>query len=103
MGPAGQRLKRYVADSGYVYEYFHDGNRAAKELIFTYSADRKRWRELRVAVPERSSLNTNERYAVAKLALFEAFDEAGTPAALDARIEVDDAQVERILVRLGLV
>jgi hypothetical protein len=95
-GPA-PRLKRYEAASGYVYEYFHAGGH-----VFHLSADRKRWRDVALLVPEDARLSSTERYAVAKLALFEAFDQAETPAELSAAIAVDAEQLGRILESLGI-
>jgi len=48
------------------------------------------------------TLNGSERYAIAKMALFQAFDERPDPAAMTADVCVRAADVEDILIRLGI-
>jgi hypothetical protein len=48
-------------------------------------------------------LADNERYAIAKMALFEAFDERPEPAAMRDEVVVRAADAAAILSRLGLV
>jgi hypothetical protein len=113
--PAVRRQKNYCAASGYAYEYFYEGYRdqgGCRSHIFTVSADRKTWFELAVMVEDRAvaawaqrhgrPLADNERYAVAKMALFEAFDERPGPAAMQAPVRVGEAEAERLLQRLGI-
>jgi len=113
--PAVRRQKNYSAASGYAYEYFFEGYReegGSRCYLFTVSADRKAWFGLEVAVDERAveawarrhgrALADNERYAVAKMALFEAFDERPGPEAMRAVVRVDEAEAERLLERLGI-
>src|SRR5208337_635001 len=90
--PAVRRMKTYSAQSGYVYQYFYEGQRpylageeSGVEFVFSISADRKTWHPVCVAVAARSlraweethgrDLSSTERYAVAKMALFQALDE----------------------------
>jgi hypothetical protein len=105
--PVVRRQKNYAAESGYAYEYFYEGRRdggGVGEYVFTVSGDRKTWFALSVYVPEDAvrALSENERYAVAKMALFAAFDERASPAAMRAAVRVAAGQVEELLGRLGL-
>src|SRR5215471_7559985 len=94
--PAVRRLKSYSAQSGYVYQYFYEGQRPFRsggesgiEYVFTVSADRKTYHPVSVMVMEAAlaaweqtherALSSTERYAIGKMALFQAFDERGTP------------------------
>jgi hypothetical protein len=113
-----RRLKTYSAQCGYVYQYFYEGQRAATiagggtEFVFTVSADRTNWRPHRVLLPERSvspweaaharKLSMTERYAVAKIALFRAFDERDTPTAMQDDVTVDAESVGAIIETLEL-
>lgn len=74
------RWKTYSADCGYVFEYVFRGQDGSR-YRFDYSTDRKTARPLYVEIDrtalERSAgrtLRDVEEYAVAKLALFSAFD-----------------------------
>lgn len=113
--PAARRQKNYAAASGYAYEYFYEGYQedgARRTHRFTVSADRKTWFEMAVIVEERAmqawaerhgrALADNERYAVAKMALFEAFDERAGPGAVRAGVRVGTEDAERLLGRLGI-
>jgi len=117
--PAIRRMKTYSAESGYVYQYFYEGQREVRtgaeggaEYVFQVSANRKDWRHTSVLVEHASlvawqeangrQLSSTERYAIAKLALFQAFDERPTPAGTSAQIRVRPADVDGILERLGL-
>lgn len=110
------RVKAYSAMSGYVYEYTYLGYRddpEARVHVFNVSPDRKSWLPLEVNIPNESlsvweqtrerTLNEAERYAVAKLALFAAFDERTGPQDLLARpVFVDAAQVAGLLDSIDL-
>ncbi|MBI5282453.1 MAG: hypothetical protein HY858_12280 [Candidatus Solibacter usitatus] len=113
--PAARRQKNYASQSGYAYEYFHEGRRESgdgREYVFTASGDRKAWFTVSVVVPDASTgewerlhgrpLQDNERFAVAKLALMEAFDLRETPQAMRAPVLVTPEQVEELLGRLGV-
>ncbi len=105
--PTVRRQKNYSAESGYAYEYFHEGWRpsaGAREYRFTVSGDRKTWFPLSVFVDEAAvrALADNERYAVAKMALFAAFDERESPAVMRDPVRVTAARVAEMLSRLGL-
>src|SRR5215470_17159248 len=90
--PTVRRQKTHSAESGYVYQYFYEGQRAATrdgeagaQYVFNVSADRKTSFPVSVFVSgaaleewqrERArELSSTERYAVAKLALFQAFNQ----------------------------
>lgn len=117
--PAIRRMKTYSAQSGYVYQYFHEGQREFRsgrergtEYVFQISADRKNWVDASVLVGEDSlrawqeghgrELSSTERYAIAKMALFQAFDERPNPAGMSGEIRVRPADVEGIVDSLGL-
>jgi hypothetical protein len=115
--PAIRRMKTYSAQSGYVYQYFYEGHRPARaeagtEFVFSLSADRKNWHPVSVVVAESAivhweqthgrDLSGTERYAVAKMALFQAFDERAVPGQMDQQIQVRIADVEAIVEALDL-
>jgi len=113
--PAQRRQKTYSAMSGYAYQYFYEGQRAVRpgvEYVFDVSADRKTSFPLSIVVRNEAilqweqtherSLESNERYAVAKLALFRAFDETDTPKGLKEPVHVDATQLEELLELLGV-
>lgn len=113
--PAVRRQKNYTADSGYAYEYFYEGlrdERGARTHYFTVSGDRKTWFQTSVRVPDSGveawqrahgrTLADNERYAVAKLALFAAFDERAAPDDLRDPVVVEPERVAELLARLGV-
>ena len=116
--PTVRRLKTYSAQSGYVYHYFYEGYRAFRErseagleFVFHISADRKQWSDLSVYLPTDATapwetshsrqLSATERYAVAKLALFQAFDER-TPAQMKPPVHVRAADAQALLDTLDL-
>jgi hypothetical protein len=117
--PAVRRLKSYSAQSGYVYQYFYEGQRpfrsggeSGTEFVFTVSADRKTSHAVSVLVADGAlraweqahahPLSSTERYAVSKMALFQAFDERATPDLMKQEVRVRAADVAAILETLGL-
>ena len=117
--PATRRQKTYSGQSGYVYQYYYEGHRPYKngrhsgtEYVFAVSADRKTSMAVSVLVRNEAvddwqsrhgrTLYASERYAIAKLALFQAFDERPNPAAMSAAVEVRAADVEAILITLAI-
>jgi len=117
--PAVRRQKTHSAQSGYVYQYYYEGHRpykrdrdAGDEYVFEVSADRKTSMLISVLVSETAiqdwqerhgrTLYSSERYAVAKMALFQAFDERPDPAAMSAAVRVRSADIEAILITLGI-
>jgi hypothetical protein len=117
--PAVRRLKNYSAQTGYVYLYYYQGHRPFRnaaaigtEFVFNISADRKDWVPLGVRVGDAAvraweraharELSATERYAIAKVSLFQAFDERPTPAQMKDDVNIREADVEAILETLGL-
>jgi hypothetical protein len=110
-------MKTYSAQSGYVYQYCYDGQRpygsppAGIEFVFSVSADRANWRPARVRVGDGAmaawqerhgrEITSTERYALAKMALFQAFDERTSPERMKDEVLVRLADVEAIADRLG--
>ncbi|HEV2447018.1 MAG TPA: hypothetical protein VGS58_13900 [Candidatus Sulfopaludibacter sp.] len=112
-------MKTYSAQSGYVYQYFFEGHRAFKtglesgtEFVFTISADRKNWNSTSVRLEDGAlaeweqtherRFSSSERYAIAKIALFQAFDERPKPELMKQEIRVRNADIEAIVETLGL-
>ena len=106
--PAVRRLKTYSAASGYVYQYFYEGHRG-NEYVFQVSADRRTYSSVAVLVSDAAleasprELNSTERYAVAKMALFQAFDERASPGELRQPVRVRPEDVEAIAGQLGFI
>jgi hypothetical protein len=116
--PQTRRLKSYSSASGYVYQYFYEGYRAcgggepATEYAFSVSSDRKTY--FRVSVSElaaaidswqrdhKRDLSATEQYAVAKMALLQAFDEREKPEWLREPIQIRRADLDLIVETLGL-
>jgi len=117
--PPVRRLKSYSAQSGYVYQYFYEGHREYRaagdhglEFVFRISPDRKVWHDASVLVSDPAvkswqdeharELSATERYAIAKMALFQAFDERPDPAQLHGEIRVRGADIAGIVETLDL-
>jgi hypothetical protein len=115
--PPVRRLKTYSSQTGFVYQYFYLGHRPSKELgggtefCFDVSVDRKTSVEVAVIVPDAAvkvweqahgrTLIANERYAVSKMSLFQAFDER-PPDRMTEPILVRPADLDGIIATLGL-
>ena len=120
---AVRRVKSYSAANGYVYQYcFYEVNRItdngspAGEFIYAISADRKTTFGLRIVVRRAALdawaqtngrlLTSSEEYAVAKMRLFQAFDEGAVPltaaAAAEAPLLVDESNLEELLTLLNI-
>jgi hypothetical protein len=113
--PAMRRVKTYAALSGYVYEYFFEGYRdkqGGREFVFSISGDRKSWSAFQVRLStgvtealERDrdfALGDRERYALAKLALFSAFDERANPGEMRGCFELTPEMAVELLEKLDL-
>jgi hypothetical protein len=117
--PAVRRQKSYSGLSGYVYQYYYEGQRPAQrdgqpglEFVFNVSADRKTTFPVSVWLAESSvesweqqhgrQVYPNERYAIAKLALFGAFDERENPERLRDEIRVGADEVAKNLETLEI-
>jgi hypothetical protein len=120
---AVRRIKTYSAANGHVYQYyFYEVNRvlvdgeAAGEFVYAISADRATSFGLRIfvmqgaldewAAANRRALTSSEEYAVAKMRLFQAFDEGIVPltaeAAREVRLVVDESNLEALLGMLNI-
>lgn len=120
---AVRRVKSYSASNGYVYQYcFYEVNRItheggpAGEFIYAISADRKTTFPVRIVVVQRAlqawaqangrALSSSEEYALAKMRLFQAFDEGEVPVtdpgAEHLRLLVDDSRLEDLLGMLNI-
>jgi hypothetical protein len=116
--PVVRRLKTYSAESGYVYQYWYAGHRAAEraseagtDYVFEVSSDRKTYAQVAVFLAadvvaswERQNARTlaaTEQYAIAKLALFRAFDERPDPDAMRFPVRISHNDVDAIAETLG--
>ena len=120
---AVRRVKSYSAASGFVYQYYffevlpaRRTGREGREYTYMVSADRRSVFPLKIFVEKDAlaastrrtgrGLTGTEEYAVAKLRLFQAFDElnapldAGGAASIDLR--VDQANLDGFLQQLDL-
>ena len=120
---AVRRVKSYSAADGYVYQYyFFEGNRAQRqgthggEFTYVVSTDRRTAYPFKIFVTQSAldewarvngrALSSSEEYAVAKMRLFQAFDEGAVKPAPEGRqpeeVLVDESNLEEMLGRLGI-
>jgi hypothetical protein len=120
---AVRRVKSYSAADGFVYQYyFFEGNRAQRgdspggEFTYVVSADRRSAFPFKIFVKQSAldawakqngrPLSSSEEYAVAKMRLFQAFDEGSVQAPPEGQqpreVLVDDSNLESLLVQLGI-
>ncbi len=120
---AVRRVKSYSAADGHVYQYyFFEGNRAQRgggpggEFTYVVSTDRRSAFPFKIFVLQAAldawakqngrPLSSSEEYAVAKMRLFQAFDEGAvqTPPAGQPPLEVvvDESNLEDLLGQLGI-
>jgi hypothetical protein len=118
-----RRIKTYSAADGFVYQYyFYEGNRASRagnaggEFTYIVSADRKVNFPFKIFVNRGAledwakkngrPLTSSEEYAVAKMRLFQAFDEgavqAPAPGHPPAEVDVNETNLEELLGQLGI-
>jgi hypothetical protein len=114
-----RRIKTYSASSGYVYQYqFQDAHPSTNpaepgnEYIYYVSTDRKTMFPIRILVRRDAldrwskqngrALSGTEEYALAKMRLFQAFDEVNDFAAARPDLTVDDSNAKELLTRLDL-
>ena len=120
---AVRRVKSYSAATGFVYQYYffevvpaRRAKRTGREYTYIVSVDRQSVFPLKIFV-ERAALDSwtqrtgrgltgTEEYAVAKLRLFQAFDEiAALRTAAEAQtsdLRVDDTNLDELLTKLDL-
>jgi len=120
---AVRRIKTYSAADGFVYQYyFYEGNRANRganpggEFTYIISADRQSNFPFKIFVKQAAleawatqngrPLTSSEEYAVAKMRLFQAFDEGLVKAPASGlpplEVHVDEANLEDLLGQLGI-
>ena len=116
---AVRRIKSYSAATGFVYQYyFYEVKKARRgfssgtEYIYMVSVDRQRVFPVRIFVNKDASknwsgrvgreLSSTEEYAVAKMRLFQAFDEIEGLAEKTPDLVVDDSNLEALLTQLDL-
>ena len=115
--PTVRRQKTYSAQSGYVYQYFYEGHRPSTgergtEYVFDVSSDRKTSSPVSVVISDAAvaswqnesgrTLSATEQYAIAKMALFQAFDERESPESMREAIQVAPRDVPAILAALHI-
>ena len=120
---AVRRVKSYSAADGYVYQYyFFEGKRAQRkgepggEFTYVVSSDRRSTYPFKIFVKQSAldawakvngrQLSSSEEYAVAKIRLFQAFDEGAVQAPAEGQppgeVVVDETNLEEMLGRLGI-
>ena len=120
---AVRRAKSYSAADGYVYQYyFFEGNRAQRgggpggEFTYAVSSDRRSAFPFKIFVTQSAldawaklngrPLTSSEEYAVAKMRLFQAFDEGSVQPVPEGQppreVLVDESNLEEMLGRLGI-
>jgi hypothetical protein len=113
------RIKSYSAATGFVYQYqFVEVQKARRglslgnEYVYIVSVDRKANFPLTVFVKQSAEdkwakregrkLSGTEEYAVAKMRLFQAFDQAEDLASAKPDLLVDDSNLDALLKALDL-
>jgi hypothetical protein len=116
---AAHRVKSYSAATGYVYQYyFYEVNKAKRgavagtEYVYMASVDRKHVFPVKIFVAkealEKWSAQTGreftgtEEYAVAKMRLFQAFDDVENLAEKNPDLTVDGSNLEELSSQLDL-
>lgn len=116
---AVRRIKTYSAATGYVYQYYfyevqksRRGLSAGTEYVYMVSVDRRQVFPLRIFVKQsavdrwgRSAgrvLSGTEEYAIAKLRLFQAFDESQDTGAKQLEVVVDESNLDQLLSQLDI-
>jgi len=116
-----RRVKTYTAQTGYVYEYYFVGKRAAladdpwapsTEFIFDVSSDRKSMYAVSVFLTPRAleiyatehgrTLSEPEQYAAVKLRLMQAFDEVANMLQDGRRLTLDSGALPQLLESIGI-
>ena len=116
-----RRMKTYTGETGYVYQYYFVGKRAAlasdsqapaTEFIFDVTSDRKITFAVSVFVQQQAlaewasthgrSLGDAEQYAAAKLRLFRGFDEVEDLLHHGRRLLVEAPLLEELLSQIAL-
>jgi hypothetical protein len=116
---AGHRVKSYSAATGYVYQYYFyevekskRGAAEGTEYVYMASVDRKHVFPVRIFVKKEAlekwtartgrQFTGTEEYAVAKMRLFQAFDEVEDLSSKTPDLSVDDSNLDNLLSQLDL-
>jgi len=116
-----RRLKTYTGETGYVYQYYFVGKRAAladdphapaTEFIFDVSSDRKQTFAVSIFLSARAvtawqadhgrELTDAEQYAATKMMLFRAFDEIENLMEQGRRLPIGAEELEGLLAKVGV-
>jgi hypothetical protein len=116
---AAHRVKSYSAATGYVYQYYFyevekskRGAAAGTEYVYMVSVDRKHVFPVRIFVNKDAlekwsarsgrEFTGTEEYALAKMRLFQAFDEVTEFSAKTPDLLVDESNLEALSAELDL-
>jgi hypothetical protein len=116
---AVRRVKSYSAATGYVYQYYFyeveqvgKGDSSAAQYVYMVSVDRHHVFPMKILVMHKAmqlwmahtgqQLTGTEEYAVAKMRLFQAFDENSELSATTPQFVVDQTNLEALLLQLDL-
>jgi hypothetical protein len=116
---AAHRVKSYSAATGYVYQYyFYEVEKAKRggaegtEYVYMASVDRKHVFPVKIFVGRNALKKWSERtgreftgteeYAVAKMRLFQAFDEIEELSSKTPELLVDESNLDALLSQLDL-
>ncbi len=116
---AVRRVKSYSAATGYVYQYYFYEVESARQdsatgtaYVYMVSLDRKKVFPVSIFVRQDAvrkwsqktgrEMTGTEEYAVAKMRLFQAFDEAEDLAHSQGDLAVDESNLESLLQSLGI-
>ena len=120
---AVRRVKSYSAANGFVYQYyFYEGKRGSRgnspggEFTYVVSVDRQSAFPFKIFVHQSAlegwaaqngrALSSSEEYAVAKMRLFQAFDEGAVKAVPQgeppSEVVVEASNLEELLGQLGI-
>lgn len=114
-----RRVKSYSATTGYVYQYYFfevekksRGLVAGTEYVYMVSLDRQQVFPVKIFVRKDSlerwsartgqGLTGTEEYAIAKMRLFQVFDEMESLLGQAAEIAVDDSNLDSLISQLNL-
>jgi hypothetical protein len=116
---AAHRVKSYSAATGFVYQYYfyevektRRGTAEGTEYVYMASVDRKHVFPVKIFINKDSldkwsartgrGFTGTEEYAVAKMRLFQAFDEVEDLSSKTPDLIVDESNIEALLSELDL-
>ena len=121
MEPQVRRMKTYTGETGYVYQYYFVGKRAAwasdpeapaTEYVFDVTSDRKTTYAVSVFLPLQAveawaaargrDLSEPEQFAAVKMRLLQAFDELPDMLNQGRRLRLDSELLINFLDSLGV-